>query len=194
MTGKLEEQARTRPGGRACTLGWKFVPGPERAPAGSIGQRQRPLDRDEGAESPCARGGVGAAAVRGTGARGPVRQRRPRGTWAALRDSRRAPVPHYLPLPRGPAGLQSPAASASSRAAPALGRSAVSVLPRGGGRPGLWGFGKQERARAWLLGVWLALPFLPDSSFWPRPRSALRGRGKRTVWASVSLPRALRAA
>lgn len=119
---------------RACTLGWKFVPGPERAPAGSIGQRQRPLDRDERAESPCARGGVGAAAVRGTGARGPVRQRRQRGTWAALRDSRRVPVPHYLPLPRGPAGLQSPAASASSRAAPALGRSAVSVLPRDGGR------------------------------------------------------------
>lgn len=36
-----------------------------------------------------------------------------------------------LPLPRGAAGLQSPAAGAPSRAAPTLGRSAVSIRPVG---------------------------------------------------------------
>lgn len=107
--------------------------GPERAPARIPGQSEGLQDRDGRADVPRARGGSGIAAVRGAGMRGPCRGRRPRGPGAAFWGRRTAPVPRSVPLPRGPSGLQSPAAVASARAAPALGRSAVSILPEGGG-------------------------------------------------------------
>lgn len=145
-----ERRARTRgpAGARASPSAGSSCGAPSARRRRSAGPGERPRDRDGRAEGPGARGGAGAAAVRGVGARGPGRGHQPSGR-------RRAPVPRSLPLPRRPAGLQSPAPGAPSRAAPALGRSAVSILPEGGGGKPAAGLGTGRAAafsRAAALG------------------------------------------
>lgn len=177
----------TRPG-PGSPSGLEVCAGPECTPAAEHRAEQRPPGRHGHAEVLCARRRAGAAAGRPAGARGASARQRPRGSRAALRGDRRARVPLFLPLPWRSAGLQSPEAGAPSRAAAALGRSAVSILPgpRGNGLPAR-DSGKSEGLAAEGLA---ARSFLRGIS----PGLNHQGLSVEVERALVSLPRALRAA